>query len=74
MATCLKIIFLQIGPTDTTNLELNLSPDFKRKYDEWQKMKQDSVTGHPSPQQQQQHQQQQQDHGIYILNRLGYYV
>lgn len=28
------------GPGDPVNLELNLSPDFKRKYDEWQKMKQ----------------------------------
>ena len=41
------------------NLELNLSPDFKRKYDEWQKMKLDSsaqvpLTCNPPPQQQQQ--------------------
>ena len=46
------------------NLELNLSPDFKRKYDEWQKMKLDSsaqvgvpLTCNPPPPPPQQQQQ-----------------
>ena len=41
--TDLLTTFYLSGPAD---LELNLSPDFKRKYDEWQKMKHDQA--HPN--------------------------